>query len=52
MNGTPAYPQPDQGYLAQDADLMLGFQICEEYRQEQTRIEKQREQVSALVKGW
>jgi hypothetical protein len=52
MNGTPAYPQPEQGYLAQDADLMLAFSVCEEYRQEQVRIEKQHEQVAALMKGW
>jgi hypothetical protein len=54
MTGAVGYPEPEKGYLDQDADLTLAFAVCDEYREEQQRIEKQREQVATALKerGW
>lgn len=54
MSGVPSYPDPTRGYLEQDADLMLACSVCEEFREEQQKIDDQRKQVSDRVKeqGW
>lgn len=48
MTGQMGYPEPDKGYLDQDADLMLAFGVCDAYREEQARIEKQHEQMTTM----
>lgn len=49
------YPDPSQGFLEQDADLMLALSVCEEYRAEQAkqqaRQEAMKEQMSNLFQG-
>lgn len=54
MSGAPAYPDPVRGYLEQDADLMLACQVCDAYREEQSKEEEQKKQVTTRAKeqGW
>lgn len=35
-------PEPGKGYLDQDADLLLAFEVCEEFREEEARAEEAR----------
>jgi hypothetical protein len=50
LTGTPAYPEPEKGYLEQDADLLLAFAVMDAYRAEQERVTKQKEQVATMLK--
>lgn len=54
MTGMPGYPEPEKGYLDQDADLMVAFSVFDSYRAEQARIEKQHEQMTTMrdQQGW
>ena len=53
-NGVTAYPEPQKGYMEQDADLMLAFSVCDEFREDQQKNQERREQVSDLARkqGW
>lgn len=35
-------PEPDKGILDQDADLLLAFDVCEEWQAEEHRAEEAR----------
>jgi hypothetical protein len=54
MSGVTAYPEPQKGYMEQDADLMLAFSVCDEFQESQKKDQERREQVSSFVKqqGW
>lgn len=54
MNGVTAYPEPQKGYMEQDADLMLAFTVCDEFREDQQKSKERREQVADLARkqGW
>lgn len=44
ITGVTSYPEPNKGYLEQDAELMLAFEVLEElydeHEAEQERIEE------------
>lgn len=49
-DGAPMLPDPEKGVLEQDADLMLGFDVLEEIRQEQEQAEAIRKQTQELAR--
>jgi predicted thioredoxin/glutaredoxin len=44
LTGVPAYPEPNKGWMEQDADLMLAFTILEEIQQERQELQRMREE--------
>ena len=42
ITGAPSYPDPERGYMEQDADLMLAFEVLEELQEVQQKEEEQR----------
>ena len=53
--GVPDYPEPDRGYLDQDADLMLAFDVLddlqERYEQEQQKRDDIKKRAAELFQS-
>lgn len=41
-DGILGYPEPEKGYLQQDAEVMLAFEVLEELQEKRLRVEEQR----------
>lgn len=56
MGGFPAYPDPSKGWLEQDAETMLVFEIFDEAQAEREKVEEARkvarEKAATLMQGY
>lgn len=45
MTGVSSYPHPEKGYMEQDAELMLAFEVLEELYDLREKQEEQRKKM-------
>lgn len=45
LTGIPDYPEPEKGYLDQDADLMLGFEVLDEIQEQREQEQEKRDEL-------
>lgn len=50
LTGAASLPEPEKGWLDQDAELMLAFEILEEIQEAREEEQKKKEQMKAQVK--
>src|SRR5256885_17205234 len=50
FSGATAYPEPEKGYMDQDAGLMLAFEVMEEIYDQREQAKKRGEEIRKITR--